>query len=436
MRGRLENAKTRLAAAPKGQRNNALNNEALGLGHLAHLGAFQESEVLSAFMAACTENGLLADSGIKAVHATFWSGWNKGLTEPRELADRPMEGRPPPLRYGEASQGADAPPPPPPHPLRQARSAASDKFDGPPQGEGFQAGTGEVIPDLGIWSPSAADEPILPRGWLLGNIFARGYLSSLIAAGGTGKTARARTASKARVAGRSTASISSSVPDPLRQPEDDAAELNRRVKAAMMHHRGRGRRLALPATPLPRPSLASLDGGQVQPGLLGPALGRHPTPQDRWRAIPDPFIKTHAVEENANSQTTSWPTCSRPWPPPQDCAIDAFTASPRAPWTRQRRPRPRGFRLRMPPALFIRRHYDREEAETRASDADRRFIRMTARSTSPARRAKWFKLIGSWDRYASRSIPMAMRCKPSKPDAPWHLGRCQPPESQGNPAPH
>jgi hypothetical protein len=26
---------------------------------------------------AATENGLLADSGIKAVHATFWSGWNK-----------------------------------------------------------------------------------------------------------------------------------------------------------------------------------------------------------------------------------------------------------------------------------------------------------------------------------------------------------------------
>lgn len=39
------------------------------------------------------------------------------------------------------------------------------------------------------WDAGDDDEPIPPRGWLLGNTFCRKFISSLIASGGTGKTA-------------------------------------------------------------------------------------------------------------------------------------------------------------------------------------------------------------------------------------------------------
>jgi hypothetical protein len=141
-RAAFDAARTRLAGAMKGQRNIALNNEALGLGHLAYLGVFQANEVLSIFMAACTENGLLADSGIKAVHATFWSGWNKGLSEPRELKDRPQgPPRPDPRAYKPdwtaPGFGGSEPPPPP-----------------PPPGGDYDPETGEVPPQ---------DEEVKPR---------------------------------------------------------------------------------------------------------------------------------------------------------------------------------------------------------------------------------------------------------------------------------
>jgi hypothetical protein len=87
-RGALENARTRLAAVVAPGRNIALNNEALGLGHLAHFGVFTEGEAKSQLMAACEANGLLADKqngGTLKCHATFTSGWRKGLTEPKDL---------------------------------------------------------------------------------------------------------------------------------------------------------------------------------------------------------------------------------------------------------------------------------------------------------------------------------------------------------------
>src|SRR5262249_45059732 len=42
---------------------------------------------------------------------------------------------------------------------------------------------------LGEWDAGEDNGPIPPRGWLLGNQFCRRFLSSLIAPGGTGKTA-------------------------------------------------------------------------------------------------------------------------------------------------------------------------------------------------------------------------------------------------------
>ena len=50
-----------------------------------------------------------------------------------------------------------------------------------------EAGEPEQPAELGIFKMD--DDPISPRGWLLGNAFCRSYLSSIIADGGAGKTA-------------------------------------------------------------------------------------------------------------------------------------------------------------------------------------------------------------------------------------------------------
>ena len=50
-----------------------------------------------------------------------------------------------------------------------------------------EAGEPEEAADLGVFKMD--DDPIPPRGWLLGNVFCRSYLSSIIADGGAGKTA-------------------------------------------------------------------------------------------------------------------------------------------------------------------------------------------------------------------------------------------------------
>src|SRR5882672_1473101 len=43
-------------------------------------------------------------------------------------------------------------------------------------------------PTLGEWDAGADIEVPQPRGWLLGNVFCRRFVSSLIADGGVGKT--------------------------------------------------------------------------------------------------------------------------------------------------------------------------------------------------------------------------------------------------------
>ena len=47
----------------------------------------------------------------------------------------------------------------------------------------------EKIADLTVLDAGSDTGTIPPRGWLLGNIFCRGYISSLMADGGVGKTA-------------------------------------------------------------------------------------------------------------------------------------------------------------------------------------------------------------------------------------------------------
>lgn len=105
-RAALTNARQRLAQTPAGGRNKALNDAALGLGHLAHHAAFTETEAQATLEAACLANGLIPEDGQAAFESTFASGWTKGLDEPQQIEQRPGNGhQPQPVETGPGITG-------------------------------------------------------------------------------------------------------------------------------------------------------------------------------------------------------------------------------------------------------------------------------------------------------------------------------------------
>lgn len=78
------------AAAGSGGRSDALNRAAFNLGTLAAHGLVNDKHALGLFLQAANVNGLAAraEGGQRAVTATFYSGWRKGLRHPRTLPER------------------------------------------------------------------------------------------------------------------------------------------------------------------------------------------------------------------------------------------------------------------------------------------------------------------------------------------------------------
>jgi hypothetical protein len=161
--------------------------------------------------------------------------------------------------------------------------------------------------DLDEWDAGQDLDPIPPRGWLLGNTFCRGFLGSVMAAGGTGKTALRIAQALALTTGLSL--TGEKVFQRCRvlyvSLEDDRDELRRRVQAAMKHHgvdpaHVRGQLyLATPAALGFK--LASTDAGTFKAGDLGAKLEAAIELHRIDAVILDPFIKSHAVGENDNS---------------------------------------------------------------------------------------------------------------------------------------
>jgi hypothetical protein len=97
----------------------------------------------------------------------------------------------------------------------------------------------EPIKTLGEWD--AGDDTGLPapREWLLGNVFARKFMSSLLAEGGVGKTALryAQLLSLATERQFTGEYVFQRCRVLIVSLEDDAEELKRRILAAMLHHK-------------------------------------------------------------------------------------------------------------------------------------------------------------------------------------------------------
>lgn len=79
----LEGEVARVALAPSGARNNALNDAAFRLGTLGGAGVLSESEARSALVPLAVSRGL----GEREAEQTFESGWSSGVKSPRELPE-------------------------------------------------------------------------------------------------------------------------------------------------------------------------------------------------------------------------------------------------------------------------------------------------------------------------------------------------------------
>ena len=160
---------------------------------------------------------------------------------------------------------------------------------------------------LGQWNAARDLEPPPPRGWLLGNTFCRGFVSSLIGDGGVGKTALRylqylalatnRPFTGEHVFQRSRVLIVSL--------EDDADELRRRVLAARLHYNiplsELDGWLFLAAPGAAAGKLKSMnEKGQIIDGQLKARLEAAIAGHRIDLVALDPFVKSHTIEENAN----------------------------------------------------------------------------------------------------------------------------------------
>ena len=171
-------------------------------------------------------------------------------------------------------------------------------------------GEPEDAADLDVFQMD--DEPIQPRGWLLGNVFCRSYLSSIIADGGAGKTALRIAQCLALATGREFTGehVFKRCRVLLVSLEDDKNELRRRVRAAMKHH-GVDRSeldgwLFLAAPGGRAGKLMRTDkNGRTVAGALPAALEKEIRDKKIDFVCLDPFVKAHALDENSNNDIDS-----------------------------------------------------------------------------------------------------------------------------------
>jgi hypothetical protein len=276
------------------------------------------------------------------------------------------------------------------------------------EGRNGQAGPSPA-PDSGLAEWDAGDDtgPIPPRGWLLGNTFCRRFISSLHAAGGTGKTALRIAQGLSLATGRPLTGehVFRRCRVLLISLEDDRDELRRRVRAAMKHHGVRHEEvrgwlfLSTPATMGWK--LAAVCEGRVEPGELGVRLQETIKRLEIDVAILDPFIKSHAVEENDNGQIDIVAGILAQIATICDCAVDAphhvakGTAGP------GNADRGRGASAFKDAArlVYTLTTMTPEEAETFGvgEEERRRLVRMDSGKVNiapPAAKATWFRLVG------------------------------------------
>lgn len=169
---------------------------------------------------------------------------------------------------------------------------------------------------LARMAPMPEPGAIPPREWLLGTRLVRRFVSLLVAPGGVGKSALALASAVSLASGRNILDehVHHSVPAWVLNLEDPADEVHRRLAALMRLHRieaselqgrlfihhGRDRRL----------TMAEAVAGATVTHPDQDAVLQQVREQDIGLVVVDPFVKSHALDENDNMQmdraVTAW----------------------------------------------------------------------------------------------------------------------------------
>lgn len=164
----------------------------------------------------------------------------------------------------------------------------------------------DTPPPLGEWDAGDAPGTIPPRAWLLGNQFCRRFISSLVAAGGTGKSALRLLQFISMATGRELCGqhIFRRARVLLISLEDDRNELQRRIEAILRHYE-------IPRTDLKGWLFCSSPSQMAKLAVFDRKHDRHiglleaQIREAVQRLQPDivsldPFVKTHGLEENSS----------------------------------------------------------------------------------------------------------------------------------------
>jgi hypothetical protein len=177
-----------------------------------------------------------------------------------------------------------------------------EQVDPPRQEKAGNGKGGGIIPGLNEWDAGDDPGPIPPRYWLLANQFCCGFISSIVSAGGGGKSALRLLQFISLALGRSLCGqhVFRRCRVLLVSLEDDRDEMQRRIKAVLDHYgidRSEIKGWLFCATPK-RVKLAHMDGKNRVIGPLEQQL-RDAIVRLKPDIISlDPFIKTHALAEN------------------------------------------------------------------------------------------------------------------------------------------
>jgi hypothetical protein len=181
----------------------------------------------------------------------------------------------------------------------RARHDKARKYNGPNGTTGAEA----APTALDEWD--AGDDPglIPPRQWLLANQFCRAFISSIVAAGGCGKSALRLLQFISLALGRSLCGqhVFKRCRILLICLEDDRDELQRRIKAILDHYhidRSELKGWLFCRTAPKLAKLAIMDKGVRAAGPLEQQLRSVIERRKIDLVSLDPFIKTHALEEN------------------------------------------------------------------------------------------------------------------------------------------
>jgi RecA-family ATPase len=172
-------------------------------------------------------------------------------------------------------------------------------------------GNGNAEPvALGEWNAGLDAEPPPPRGWLLGNSFCRRFISSVLGDGGVGKSALRILQALALATGRNLTGehVFQRTCVLLVSFEDDANELRRRVRAARLYHDipiselDGWLWLAAPSAAVGKLMTLNVKTGALMYGNLPAHIEAAVLKHNIGLVMLDPFVKTHGIPENANTE--------------------------------------------------------------------------------------------------------------------------------------